>query len=128
MKNRNHNVLWGITFILLGIGFIGNVFGIWNFSLTAFEGWWTLFIIVPCGISLFSYGPKKGNIIGLAIGLVLLLNEINIIKGISVFDLSISILFIGIGVSFFFKKDSTSTNNKKTDYQDPMSDQNQKGE
>lgn len=121
MKNTNGNILWGIAFILVGIGFFGKMLGIWNFCFTSFNGWWTLLIIVPCCISLFSHGPKKVNIIGLAIGLVLLLDQINIIRGISVFDLFIPIILIGIGISFFFQKKSASTNNEKTDIPDSMS-------
>lgn len=128
MKNTNGNIVWGSLFILVGIGFIGKVFGIWNFCFNLFDGWWTLLIIVPCCISLFSRGPKKGNIIGLAIGLVLLLDQINIIRGISVFDLFIPIILIGIGISFFFQKSSTSINNEKSDIPDPMSEQKHKGE
>lgn len=127
MKNTKSNILWGSLFILVGIGFIGKVFNVCNFSFSLFDGWWTLLIIIPCCISLFSRGPKKANIIGLAIGLVLLLDQINIIRGISVFDLFIPIILIGIGISFFFQKSTTSIHNEKSDISDSMPEQKHKG-
>lgn len=103
MINRNGNILWGIIFVLVGIGFLGKVFNIWTFSFTSIDGWWTLFIIIPCCISLISRGPGKANIIGLTIGLILLLDQVNIIRGISVFDMAIPVVLIVIGIRFFFK-------------------------
>lgn len=102
MRNTAGNILWGIAFILVGIGFAGNAFGIWNFELF-FDGWWTLFIIVPCGISLVQHGPKAGTVIGLIIGLMFLLSEQNIIRNVSVFQLIVPMIFVAIGVSFIFR-------------------------
>jgi predicted membrane protein len=38
-----------------------------------FEGWWTLFIIIPCLIGLITERDKAGNLIGLLIGIGLFL-------------------------------------------------------
>lgn len=104
MKKINGNILWGSAFILVGIGFIGKILGIWDFCFDTFDGWWTMIIIIPCCISLINSGPRKGNLIVLAIGLLLLLEQLNIIQGISVFNLIIPIILIAIGISFFFQK------------------------
>ena len=65
-------VLWGIVLIVVGLIIGGNALGITNINIF-FDGWWTLFIIVPCFIGLFKEREKTGNIIGLLIGIALLL-------------------------------------------------------
>lgn len=102
MRNTMGNVLWGIAFIVLGIGFAGNALGIWNFNLF-FDGWWTLFIIVPCSISIVQNGVGTGNIIGLIIGIMLLMSSQNIINGATVGDLIIPIILIVVGLNFLLK-------------------------
>ena len=47
------NKLWGILLIVLGVIFGGNATGLFNINIF-FDGWWTLFIIIPCFISLFT--------------------------------------------------------------------------
>ena len=44
-------IIWGIAIIALGVIFGGNAIGLFNFNVF-FDGWWTLFIIVPSVISL----------------------------------------------------------------------------
>ncbi|OYP21391.1 cell wall-active antibiotic response 4TMS protein YvqF [Lachnotalea glycerini] len=100
MRNRVGNMLWGLFFILIGTGFLGNVLWDWDFELF-FDGWWTLFIIVPCSISIVQRGPRVANLIGLSIGVLLLLSEIYDVYYWE--DLIIPIVFIIIGVSFIFR-------------------------
>lgn len=65
-------ILWGIVLIVVGGIFALNAFGFTDIGVF-FDGWWTLFIIVPCFIGIFSEREKTGNIIGLFIGTFLLL-------------------------------------------------------
>lgn len=65
-------ILWGFVLVAIGVIIVLNVFEITNFDIF-FDGWWTLFIIVPCFIGLFADHEKTGNIIGLLIGVFLLL-------------------------------------------------------
>ena len=65
-------ILWGAALILVGGIFALNAFGITDITVF-FDGWWTLFIIVPCFIGIFSEREKTGNIIGFLIGVFLLL-------------------------------------------------------
>ena len=58
--------------IAAGVIWALNEFNIANINVF-FDGWWTLFIIVPCGIGLFTEREKLDNIIGVAIGVFLLL-------------------------------------------------------
>ena len=66
------SVLWGIVLIAAGVIWALNELNITNINVF-FDGWWTLFIIVPCGIGLVTEREKTGNIIGIVIGVFLLL-------------------------------------------------------
>jgi predicted membrane protein len=112
MRNRIGNVLWGLVFILIGIGFAGNVLWGWNFELY-FDGWWTLFIIVPCAISLVQRGPRISNMIGLSIGVLMLLSERYDIDYFG--DLIVPAIFIIVGVSFIFR-DNRWNRSERTTY------------
>ena len=65
-------ILWGVVFIAAGIVFALKAFGITDIEIF-FDGWWTLFIIVPCAIGLFTDYDKTGHLIGICIGVFLLL-------------------------------------------------------
>ena len=45
------NIIWGLLFIIVGIIVFTNSFGITNITIF-FDGWWTLFIIIPSLVSL----------------------------------------------------------------------------
>ena len=66
------SILWGIVLIAAGALFALNALNITNIDIF-FDGWWTLFIIVPCAVGLFTEREKTGNIIGIAVGVFLLL-------------------------------------------------------
>lgn len=76
--------------------------GITNINIF-FDGWWTLFIIVPCFIGLFKEREKTGNVIGLAIGVILLLCCQDMIDFETVWKLLVPAILIIIGVSLIFK-------------------------
>lgn len=65
-------VLWGILLIVAGGILALNAFNITDINIF-FDGWWTLFIIIPCVIGLFTEREKTGNIIGILVGVFLLL-------------------------------------------------------
>lgn len=66
------SVLWGIVLIAAGVIWALNEFNVTNINVF-FDGWWTLFIIVPCAIGLFTEREKIGNIFGIAFGVFLFL-------------------------------------------------------
>ncbi len=107
MKNIT-NIILGLILILLGVVIGINSLGIAKIDIF-FEGWWTLFIIIPCFIGLIKDEDKKGSIIGLIIGVLLLLSARNILDFAIVWKLIIPIILVIIGVSFIFK----DTFNKK---------------
>lgn len=55
------SILWGIVLIAAGVIFGLNALEIVDVNIF-FDGWWTLFIIVPCAVGVFSDSDKTGNI------------------------------------------------------------------
>ena len=101
MKNFG-NVLWGVVLIIIGLIIGGNALGITNIDIF-FDGWWTLFIIIPCFIGLFKEREKTGNIIGLLIGIALLFCCQNVLNFNMVWKLAFPAILIAVGLSFIFK-------------------------
>ena len=108
---KSSNILWGLVLILIGIIFGLNALDIADINIF-FDGWWTLFIIVPCFIDLFKDKDKSGNIIGLIIGICLLLGCQNIIDFDLIWKLMLPFILIMIGLSFIFKDVFKNKNNK----------------
>lgn len=102
MRSKLSNLLWGLFFVLIGIGFAGNALWGWGFTLF-FDGWWTLFIIVPCTISLIQNGFRAWPFGGLVIGIFLLLADRGIVDGDILAKLIVPFIFILIGLSIIFK-------------------------
>jgi len=96
------NLLWGLVLIALGIVVALNVLGVITVNLF-FDGWWTLFIIVPCIIGLFGKGSKTGELIGLFIGIALLLVSRDIIDLGMMMKLAFPAALVIIGLSVIFK-------------------------
>ena len=95
--------LWGVLLIVIGLILGLNVLGITNIDLF-FDGWWTLFIIVPSFIGLFQdKEDRTGNVIGLCIGIALLLAAQDIIKFEIIFKLMVPFILVMIGLSILFK-------------------------
>ena len=100
--NKMNNWLWGLVFIVVGVIFGLNALEITDINIF-FDGWWTLFIIVPCFIGLFKEADKQGNLIGLAIGVFLLFGCLDIIEFDLLWKLMIPLVLVIIGLSFIFK-------------------------
>ncbi len=100
MKKLN-KILWGVVLIALGV-----ILALWLFDILPvnifFDGWWTLFLIVPSAIGLFTSKNKTGDAICLGIGVLLLLACQDFIT----FDLSwkliIPLIIIAIGLNMIF--------------------------
>ena len=100
MKN-NKNILWGIVLVIIGVIVGLNALNITNIDIF-FNGWWTLFIIIPSLIGLLKEKDKTGNIIGLIIGVVLLLGVQNIIDFDLIWKLILPVIIIIVGLSLIF--------------------------
>ena len=53
-------IIWGIAIIALGVIFGGNALGLFTLDIF-FDGWWTLFIIIPSAISLITDKEKLSH-------------------------------------------------------------------
>lgn len=91
------NILWGVVLIAVGAVIALNAVGVTNINVF-FDGWWTLFLIVPGVIGLFSEGKKTGSIILICIGAVLLLMAQGVIDSDLVWKLAIPVAVIAIGL------------------------------
>lgn len=94
---KTSKILWGAVLIAIGVIFSLNAFGITDIKVF-FDGWWTLFIIVPCFIGIFTDREKTGNIIGLLIGLFLLLCCQNVLSFGMLWKLAIPAVIVIIGL------------------------------
>ncbi len=119
-KNNSIGIVLGLLFLVIGAGYLAGVLGfIDNFTIF-FDGWWTLFIIIPCFCGLFGKGGGKvGNLIGIAIGLFLLLAAQGVLRGEKLWALLVAVICVLIGVNLIFPKkkqvDSTGNSEPQTD-------------
>lgn len=98
---RLGNVLWGFVLVAIGVIFALNALEITNIDVF-FDGWWTLFIIVPCFIGVFTDYDKTGNLIGLGVGVILLLSCQDVINFELVWKLIIPFIIVMIGLKLIF--------------------------
>ena len=121
MRNKVSNIILGVALIALGVGFLGNVLQLWHFELF-FDGWWTLFIIIPCVYSMISNGFDFGNIFGLALGSLLLLASQDVITFGMILKIIVpaALIVLGIRVIFFGTKSKhiefTPVSEARTEY------------
>lgn len=106
--NTMKNIFWGIILVVFGLIWGLNALDITHINIF-FNGWWTLFIIIPCFIGLFNDKAKTGNIIGLLIGIALLLCCLDLLDFDIIWKLAFPIILVIVGLSFIFKD---SLNNK----------------
>ena len=95
------NLLWGIALILVGGILALNTLGIADIDIF-FDGWWTLFIIVPCAIGLVNEREKTGNLIGVGIGVFLLLCCQDILNFDMLWRLAVPAIIVILGLKLIF--------------------------
>ena len=91
------NVLWGIILIVAGVIWVLNDLNLTDINIF-FDGWWTLFIIVPCAVGLFTEREKTGNIIGIVIGVLLLLCCRDILSFSMLWELLLPAIIVIVGL------------------------------
>ncbi len=94
---------WGIALVAVGVLLALNAFNITDFNIF-FDGWWTLFIIVPCGIGMITDSDKWGSIIGVIVGVLLLLCCQDILDFDIFWKLLIPAIIVIIGVKLYSRK------------------------
>ena len=99
---RFSRILWGVFLVALGVIWTLNALEIADINVF-FEGWWTLFIIVPSLISLFTEREKVWSAICLIAGILLLLAAQGVITYDMLWKLILPIAFILMGLALIFK-------------------------
>lgn len=102
MRYRISNIILGGLFLLLGLALLGNAMDWWSFHLF-FDGWWTIFIIVPCAVSMIQSGVHVGNTVGLAIGVLLLLRAQDVLS-VDIYKLILPGVLVVVGLSILFRR------------------------
>lgn len=103
MKKSTVSIVLGLIVVAFGIFYGGEALGYWDYHIT-FNGWWTVFIIVPCLLSVFSGGLNLFNCIGTGVGVLILLNEQGALKNGMGFKLIFPFILLAFGFSIIFKK------------------------
>ena len=91
------NVFWGIIVIAVGVILALNAFEITDINIF-FDGWWTLFIIIPCLRGLIFSHEKAGSLIGLLIGVFLLLGSQDVLGFDMLWKLALPAVIVIIGL------------------------------
>lgn len=94
-------VFVGLLIAGLGVIYALNALDIADINIF-FEGWWTLFIIVPSVIGLFNSTEKTPSVIGILVGVALLLSARGIIEFKTLVKLIIPSLIIVLGLRIAF--------------------------
>lgn len=101
MKDKG-NLIWGIILIVVGIIIGLNSLGIANINIF-FDGWWSLFIIIPSLADIIKRPNKASNYGWLVLGIVLLLCAQDILKFEVIGKLIFPAILVFIGLSLLFK-------------------------
>jgi predicted membrane protein len=101
MRNKLSNSLWGLFFIVVGLGIAGKVIGLWEFEIWQ-GGWWTFLIIIPCFISMIQSGFGVGSTLGFIIGVMLFLSY-HIDLNFTIWQLIVPAFLIFIGLRIMFQ-------------------------
>ncbi len=97
MRKRNNSVL-GIMLLVAGILFLLDALNVINGIL--FDGWWTLFLIIPGILSMSRQGINLGNTILVVIGVAFLLDR----QGVHLGGYFVPGILIILGLFVLFKK------------------------
>lgn len=120
MKNSN-KIFWGLFLIFIGVIYGLSAFDIISINIF-FNGWWTLFIIIPGILGLINGEEIGGNLIAILIGVSLLSVAQGFISIDKISRLIIPVTLVVIGLILLFKDQLNSVVSKK------VKELNKKGE
>ena len=103
--NKLNRILWGVALVALGVLLGLHQLNWLPFNLF-FEGWWTLFIIVPSVIGLLTDKDKWGAFIGLLFGVFFLLCARDILDFDLLWKLILPVAVVLTGLFLLFGKRS----------------------
>lgn len=102
VKRNVNQIILGVIILMCGVIFLGNTLNIWHVDIF-FEGWWTLFIIIPAFIELVSNKETFwSSLTGVIIGVLLLITCQDIISWNKMFEIFLPIVIIILGLSLIF--------------------------
>lgn len=101
MKNVKR-ILWGVCIAALGVIIGLNSFGVADINIF-FDGWWTLFIIVPSIVGLIEGGGRTVSLIFLVAGILLLLECQGFVTWEMISKLILPVVLVIVGISIIFK-------------------------
>lgn len=99
---KTSNIIWGLVLVAAGVIFALNTFNITDIDVF-FDGWWTLFIIIPCAIGLFTEQEKVEHLVGLIVGVFLLLCCQDIFSFSMLWKLIVPAIIVIIGIKLVIK-------------------------
>ena len=112
---RKENLIWGVVFIIIGLIIGLKVLGIINIDIF-FDGWWSLFIIIPSTISIVKNIRDIGAYIWLVIGVALLLSAQEILDMEIVGKLIFPAVLVAIGIGMIFKDSKLEKEKENEEY------------
>ena len=107
-------IIWGVAIIALGLIFGLNALGLFNIDIF-FDGWWTLFIIVPSVISLFTEKDKLMSLGFLVAGIILLLAAQNVFSYDVAWKVILAVLLVIAGLGLIIKSTFRNQNDKEVE-------------
>ncbi len=105
-------IVWGIAIIALGVIFGGNALGLFNLDIF-FDGWWTLFIIIPSVVSLFTDQDKIMSLGFVAVGVILLLAAQDVFSYDVAWKVILAVFLVAVGLSIIIKSIFHNKNNQE---------------
>lgn len=110
-------IVWGVVLLAVAVIFALNTLGVTDIDIL-FPGWWTLFIIIPCGVGLFTDKNKSGNAAGLVIGILLLVWQLGFLNVEYLWEICVITILLVIGLRLIvrgFKKNENKGDGIKID-------------
>lgn len=90
-------IVLGAILIACGVVYLLGVYGLADIQVSL-DGWWTLFLILPCLSGLFTGEDKLGNLVGLALGVLLLMAARGVLDYERVWKSVIPLILVVIGI------------------------------
>lgn len=101
-------IIWGVALIIIGAIIALDRLNVISFDVI-FDGWWTLFIIVPCAIGLFQRQSVTGNLIGVIVGVTLFAVHRGWLNWDLVGDMIFPVILVAVGAGVIFTKKEKET-------------------
>lgn len=103
MKPSFTRIAWGVILIVAGVLFGLHQLDMLPFDLL-FDGWWSLFIIVPSAMALLTEKDKWGGLVGLLFGVFFLLSAQDVLDMSLLWKLILPVIIVLCGLKLLLGK------------------------